>query len=88
LIFTVVWVIRAEHELAALWLASADRAAVTRATHEIEQRLHRHPQEEGESRGVDQRVTFVPPLGVLFEVDEDDRIVWVLQVWAFDTHAE
>jgi hypothetical protein len=37
--YTVVWVPSAEQELAALWMAAADRDAVTRAAHEIDQQL-------------------------------------------------
>jgi hypothetical protein len=82
--FTVIWVTKAEQELAALWLAATDRAAVTQAAHEIDQRLRSDPTSEGESRAENQRVTFVPPLGVLFEIDDGDRKVFVLQVWGFD----
>jgi hypothetical protein len=82
--FTVLWAPRAEQELAGLWLAAQDRAAVTRAAHEIDQRLGSNPTSEGESRVDVQRVTFVPPLGVLFDVDGGDRKVFVLQVWRFD----
>ena len=40
-------------------------------------------QTRGESRSNTLRIMFVPPLGVDFDVQEDDRIVYVLTVWHF-----
>jgi hypothetical protein len=37
--YTVVWVPSAEQELAALWIAAADRREVTQAANDIDQRL-------------------------------------------------
>ena len=48
--YTVVWAPAAERELMEHWLAAADRAALTAAADEIDQRLANSPADEGESR--------------------------------------
>lgn len=59
------------------------RQSVTAASHEIDQRLSADPENEGESRPDDRRIMFVAPLGVMYEIDQDQGIVFVLQVWSF-----
>ncbi len=79
--FTVVWLPRAERELATLWEASPDRAAVTRAADRIEQTLAGLPHRAGEVRPDGRRLLFDDPLGILFRVSLDDRLVRVTTVW-------
>lgn len=58
--FHLDWLQSALDELTNIWL-QADatlRQTVTKATHEIEQRLLRDPYNEGESRGNEQRIAF------------------------------
>lgn len=79
--FTVVWLPRAERELAVLWAASLDRAALTRAADRIEQTLAGLPHLAGEERSDGRRVLIDDPLGILFRVVLDDRLVRVTTVW-------
>ena len=79
--FTVVWDPDAEQELIMLWLAARDRSAITAASHAIEQRLGNDPANEGESRPPGMRITFEPPLGIIFRVDESPYTVRILRVW-------
>ena len=81
MIFTVVWMESAEDELARLWEATADKRSMTWASNRIDAELRRDGQRQGESRSDDRRILFVPPLGVLFEVREPDRLIVVLSVW-------
>ncbi len=81
--FTVVWLPDAEAELTAIWLASGHRAAVTRAAAELDRRLASNAINEGESRPNDRRITFEPPLAVIFRVDSGAKTVTVSQVWEF-----
>jgi len=76
--YEVVWTPDAERDLTAIWLVAADRQAVTTASHRIEQELGRSPLTFGKPRtsGVN-RVAVVAPLGVTFEVIEDDKRVFV-----------
>lgn len=75
----------AEQELAAAWLKSPDRKAVTQATHRLEKRLGMDPLRIGESRQSSvRRIAFEPPLGIEFEVIEDDKKVRILGVWLID----
>ena len=76
--YEVVWTPDAERDLADVWLAAADRRAVTAAAHRIDQELGRSPLNFGKPRtsGVN-RVAVVAPLGVTFEVVEDDKQVLV-----------
>src|SRR5262249_51266959 len=81
-----VWDPAAEQELAELWMNSPDRNAVTLAADRIDQALKTDPEQEGESRPDGRRILLVVPLGVLFRVLPDDRLVRVLQVWRFEQH--
>lgn len=79
--FTVVWLPRAERELAEVWERSADRPAVTRAVDRTDRLLRSFPDRVGEERPEQRRVLFDGPLGILFRVLEDDRLVRVISVW-------
>jgi hypothetical protein len=79
--FTVVWKPRQKRHLAELWMAAADRAAVTTAADEIDRRLRAAPLEQGESREGRFRMLFVEPRGVKYRVFEQDRVVAVVRVW-------
>ncbi len=80
MIFTVLWQQRAEARLADLWTQGPDRNAIAEAADEIDRLLQRDPQSRGESRDLGERILFVPPLSVLFSVDEADRKVYVMLV--------
>lgn len=80
--FTVIWTPTAEKDLAAAWVDRAqDRAAITRAASSIDTLLRHDPQLQGESRYDTVRILPIPPLGVDFDVNEQDRLVYVLTVW-------
>jgi hypothetical protein len=79
--YTVVWKPAAERGLTELWLAGADREAINNAAHQIDRLLQFDPQEIGESREVDHRIMFEPPLGCTFSVHPNDLLVRVLRVW-------
>lgn len=81
--YTVTWHAKAENELAAIWMAASDRNAVTQASAELDQQLEDDAGNVGESRAGKRRITFVKPLAIIFEVDEDKRTVVVGQVWEF-----
>jgi lipoyl synthase len=80
--FTVVWSHSALKELGDIWLASSDRASVTKASAKIDRQLKADPLSAGESRGGRLRILIAPPLSVLFKVSLDDRMVTVLHVRA------
>jgi hypothetical protein len=84
--FTVVWVESAAGELAKVWLSSPDRAVVTAAARDIDQRLRAQPESAGESRQGSRRILIAGPLAVTFEVAMDDRLVKVLDVWRIHPH--
>ena len=83
--FRVRWARRALDELADRWAQadSALRKALTAASHTIDQRLGRDPLNDGESRSRGRRLTFVPPLAVIFRVENDGQTVSVLNVRLF-----
>lgn len=66
--------------MTAIWLAAADRQAVTAAAHAIDELLARAPASAGEARTGNTRIYFEPPLVVTFDIIEDDRRVEVLRV--------
>jgi mRNA-degrading endonuclease RelE of RelBE toxin-antitoxin system len=80
--YSVIWLPAAEQELARIWLNATDRNAVSNASNLIDRRLQTNPENVGESRSNDQRITFEEPLAVLFQVVPDDVRVWVIHVWS------
>jgi hypothetical protein len=81
--YRVEWIQTARDELTLLWILadSPARQAITAASAKIDPTLELDPLNVGESRTGDERVMFVDPLGVLFEVDAANHIVWVFSVW-------
>ena len=80
--FQVLWQAVAEQELAAIWLAAPDRAAVTAAAAYLDNRLADDPMNLGESRASPlRRVAFRTPFGVEFDVVPDDMRVFVRGVF-------
>jgi hypothetical protein len=82
--YTVLWKPAAEAQLADLWNAGPDRGAIASAADEIDARLKRNPQAEGEDREEGRRILIIPPLAVIFKVYEPDRTVWVSDVWRWN----
>ena len=83
--WTVDWLQSALDELADLWnqADAASRQHITSACNEIDQRLKRNPNSEGESRADDRRILFVYPLAVLYRVINDNSKVEILHVWRY-----
>ena len=81
--YALIWPHETLNDLAAAWLASADRDAITEASHLIEQALMSQPLTYGSPRGASvTRMAYEPPLGVEFEIIEDDKKVRMLRVWS------
>lgn len=82
--YEVLWTADAESDLANAWLDAADRSAVSLAADVIERQLTRSPLTFGRPRtsGVN-RVAVFSPIGVTFEVIEDDKRVYVQSVFLY-----
>jgi hypothetical protein len=81
--YSVHWTEDALDELAAVWTAASDRNAVTIASHRLEQDLARNPFTRGIRRNsVVNRTATDLPLGIDYEIIEDDKKVRVIRVWA------
>jgi hypothetical protein len=85
--YSVFWVPKAEQELAAAWLAAADRAVVTRAAQQIDEQLRMDAHVVGESRWDGDRILFAAPLAAMFRVDAVNQTAHVLHVWRFKTRS-
>jgi hypothetical protein len=81
----VKWHQGALDELTRIWTLadSNQRKGITAATHALDQRLGSRPEEEGESRSEGRRITFFPPLSLLFRIEKDGRSVTVLHARLF-----
>ena len=80
--YEVVWDTNSEDELAAAWLAFPDRNAVARAAEWLDRHLAADPPHVGVPRSSSvHRVAYRTPLGIEFEVIEDDKKVIVRGVW-------
>lgn len=76
--YKVVWLETAENELAEIWLSAKDRDAVTEAAARLDRLLALAPLRLGESRSSSvNRIAYYQPLGVEFDVVEDDKRVYV-----------
>jgi hypothetical protein len=82
--YTVLCDPAAEQQLAAAFLAAADRSMVSVAARGIDEILRDAPRAFGESRhgqpgDLELRVGFEPPLAVWFTVSDADRTVVIVQ---------
>ena len=81
--YRIDWTPGAEQQLAAVWMAAADRPTVTTAVNRLEARLERNPLQIGHRLDSSvHRVAYAAPLGIEYEVIEDDKRVIVHGVFA------
>lgn len=78
--FTVVWHSDVKNELAELWMAASDRRALSAAADRLDRELAVDPQRKGRPVGDQLRVLTEPPLEILFDVSEPDRLVKIVAV--------
>jgi hypothetical protein len=78
--YAVVWPPDAENQLAAVWMAAPDPAAVTRAAERAELLLANDPLASGTDFYGDHLLT-ARPLHVVYTVQAQARIVTVTMVW-------
>lgn len=81
--YTVEWLEPAEQELAAAWLRSSDRMAVTNAANELDRLLRIAPESQGESRPGGRRIAFCKPLAIIYRVYPDQSLVLVSFAWVY-----
>lgn len=81
--YFVTWLLDAEKSLKAISKNSAVPGAVFAAATELDQRLSTNPNDEGESRPNGRRITFAPPLAIIFRVYEEQSTVVVTHLWEF-----
>ena len=83
--YRVIWKARAvENDIASFVVRATDEGhdaeAISMAMNEIDRLLSRQPSTIGESRAFNERILFVFPLVVDFEVFDDEELVVVLRV--------
>jgi len=88
--YRVIWTEKALGHLARAWAQANSnlQKSIATAVHIIDQKLQTDPFNESESRSGDARRLFVPPLGVMIEVDEEKRNVRVVAAWRFRHQGE
>ena len=79
--WTVVWMPKAEADLAELWIESEDREALTFAIDLIDELLSQDPLKQGDSREGQERWLIMRPVTIQYTVSPDDRLVTVLTIW-------
>ena len=77
--YTVVWRDTALQQLATIWMAAVDRAAVNHAVDEVDAELADDPDQKGEDYFGDRYILTVV-MWALYHVYPDDRMVHILQV--------
>jgi hypothetical protein len=81
--YQVEWTAEAENDLAALWTAATDRNAVTEASAWLDAQLTVNPLHFGEPWASSvHRIAVDDPIGIEFEVIEDDKRVIVHGVFS------
>jgi plasmid stabilization system protein ParE len=78
--YTVTWKPATKDQLAEIWMAAPDRAAVSTAANAIDRLLRDNAENEGEARGGISRILIVEPLIVAYDLHELDRRIDVLSV--------
>jgi plasmid stabilization system protein ParE len=78
--YSIIWSQRALDQLAAIWLESSKRDAVTAATHTLEVQLEHDPHSRSLLFPSGMRELHVSPLWVLFRIDEANRLVRIVRV--------
>jgi hypothetical protein len=78
-----VWLPRVERKLTNIWLRASDRDAISNAVNLIDKLLSIDPENVGESRDEPDRILHQKPLGMVFRVVDEDRLVMVLDVWRY-----
>jgi hypothetical protein len=78
--FTVIASNEAENQLTNLWILATDRADVTAAQHRIEQELAADPRRSGKEVAEGLWRINCPPLCVLYEIDDTNRLVRITSV--------
>ncbi len=83
--FRVIWLERALDQLTALWVQAdtALRGGITAAVAQIDRELQTRADKAGESRSGRRRILFATPLGIFYEIDDDNQTVIVVKVWLF-----
>lgn len=80
--YTLEWTPTAINQLTLAWLAAVDRTAVTLAAHRLEEALGEQPYiGRPRNASVNRTVTDLP-LGIDFEIIEDDKKVRIVRVWS------
>jgi|688.fasta_scaffold236505_3 hypothetical protein len=79
--YTVLWTKKAEQQLALIWVAAPDRAALAAAADSMDAALGGEPQDVGESRADGYRIELRGGLAIIFYVSEPDRTVSVVSAW-------
>jgi hypothetical protein len=82
--YTVIWEPPAENNLADAWIVAQDRTAITHAaSHRLDLALASDPYAIGFATGSSVNRTAIDlPLGIDYEIIEDDKKVRVLRVWS------
>lgn len=79
--WTVIWQPSAERMPAELWVKANAKKVISQAANLADAMLRNSPQEHGESRNGLERILFVFPLCILYEVIPDDMKVIVTNVY-------
>ena len=78
--YTVISSPFAQHLVADIWLRATDRQAVANASDRIDAILREDPSQFTYVDADGRRNIVVPPLVITFDVDDDDRKVFLLSV--------
>ena len=79
-LYSIFWKSEAQDSLAELWLASADGVALANAANQVDRLLRGDPHRYGVALHEDFWALNVPPLRVIYEINEQDASASVVRV--------
>lgn len=80
--YTVAWSEDALDQLTTVWLAATNQLAITGAAHRLELALADQPFIGNRRNSSVNRTATDSPLGIDFEIIEDDKKVRIIRVWS------
>ncbi len=86
--YIVIFTPQVNRDIVDYWIESLHQREMTRAIDDLVRQMRNDPLEIGESRGGNRRVVFQWPVGMEFEVDEENQQVEVYNFWNFQRRSE
>jgi hypothetical protein len=79
--YTVVWTLRAEKELAQVWLEASDKSQLSAVANELERLLRENDAARRASGVGNIGVLGIAPLSVAYAISDADHLITIFTAW-------